>query len=147
MRILIADDESVHLFLLEMFLKKWGYEVVSVDNGREAWQILEGQVKPRMAILDWELPEMDGIEICRAVRRSAAPPYTYILLLTARAQKADIQKGLAAGADDYLTKPYDPEELRNRLLAACKHLETTAAFAPCERGACGEVGRDASRQP
>ena len=137
MRILIADDEPVHLFLLEMFLKKWGYDVVSVDNGHEAWRILDGEYSPRMAILDWEMPGLDGIEICRAVRSSSVRPYTFILLVTARAQKADVQKGLAAGADDYLTKPYNPEELRRRLLAACQQLESTVALAPVE---CGDRG-------
>jgi two-component system phosphate regulon response regulator PhoB len=78
---------------------------------------------------------MDGIEICRAVRRSAEVSPPYVLLLTARAQKADVQKGLAAGADDYLIKPYDPEELRGRLLAACQQLESTVALAPVECGA------------
>ena len=139
-RILIAEDEPVHLFLLEMFLKKWGYEAISADNGREAWRVLDGEDSPRIAILDWEMPGLDGIEICRAVRRSGGRPYTYILLLTARAQKADIQKGLAAGADDYLTKPYDPEELRKRLLAGCKQLESTAEFAPFEGAARGDAG-------
>ena len=143
MRILIADDEPVHLFLLEMFLKKWGYEVIGVDSGSEAWRILDGEDSPRMAILDWEMPGLDGIEICRAVRRSEKRPYTYILLLTARAQKADIQKGLAAGADSYLAKPYDPEELRKRLLAACKQLESTVEIAPFE----GDAGIDIVRQP
>ena len=143
MRILIADDEPVHLFLLEMFLKKWGYTVISVDSGSEAWRILDGEDSPRMAILDWEMPGLDGIEICRAVRRSEKRPYTYILLLTARAQKADIQKGLAAGADGYLAKPYDPEELRKRLLAACKQLESTVEIAPFE----GDAGIDIVRQP
>ena len=140
MRILIADDEPVHLFLLEMFLKKWGYDVISVDNGSEAWRILNGDDSPRMAILDWELPGLNGIEICRAVRQSEKPPCPYILLLTARAQKADIQKGLAAGANDYLTKPYDPEELRRRLQAACKHLESAVELASCENSARGNAG-------
>ena len=131
-RILIADDEPVHLFLLEMFLKKWGYQVICVESGNEAWQILDGEDSPRMAILDWQLPGMDGIEICRAVRRSEKRAYTYILLLTARAQKADIQMGLAAGANDYLIKPYDPEELRKRVLAACKQLESPADLPSSE---------------
>lgn len=147
MRILIADKESVHLFLLEMFLKKWGYEVIPVDNGREAWKILDGEDSPPMAILDWELSELNGVEICRAVRRSAVPPYPYVLLLTARAQKADIQKGLAAGADDYLTKPYDPQELRKRLLAACHQLESAVALAPCEGSPRGDARLDEVSRP
>jgi DNA-binding response OmpR family regulator len=128
-RILIADNEPAHLFLLEMFLRKWGYEVICTDNGREARGILERADGPRMAILDWDLAELEGTEVCRAARRSPGRPYIYILLLTARAQKADIKKGLAAGADDYVVKPYDPEDLRRRLLAGCRQLESAAAPA------------------
>lgn len=145
-RILIADHEPTHLFLLEMFLKKWGYEVVCVENGREALQVFQGEDRPGIAILDWELPGLDGIEICRAVRRSEALPYIYILLLTARAQKADIQKGLAAGADDYLTKPYDPQELRGRLLAACKQLESTVEVATLNNSTPSDAGVSPVRQ-
>lgn len=119
-QVLIADDEPHHLFLLEMFLKKWGYEVIGTDSGTEAWQILQRENSPRMIILDWQLPGMDGIEICRGLRRSEVQPHKYLLLLTARAQKTDMLAGLAAGADDYIAKPYDPEELRGRLFTACQ---------------------------
>ena len=124
MRMLIADDEPTHLFLLEMFLKKWGYEVLSADNGGEAFRILCVENSPRMAILDWQLPGMNGIEICRTLRRSKERSYTYILLLSARAQKADILNGMASGADDYLTKPYHPEDLKEKLLTARKAVES-----------------------
>jgi DNA-binding response OmpR family regulator len=123
-QVLIADDEPVHLFLLEMFLKKWGYKVVSTDDGTQAWRILQTGSSPLLAVLDWQLPGMDGVEICRAVRTGQR--YKYILLLTARAQKTDILKGMEAGADAYLTKPYEPNELRDRLQAASQRVSNVA---------------------
>lgn len=131
MRVLIADTEAVHTFLLEMFLTKWGYEVSSTDNGAKAWEILRGKDRPRIVILDSDLPGMNGLEICRELRRTeqSRDEHTYILLLTARAQKSDLQKGMAAGADDYLTKPYDPEELQKRLLAACNFIQGSVQVA------------------
>lgn len=147
MRILIADDEPTHLFLLEMFLKKWGYEVRSVDSGAEAWRILDGVNSPRMAILDWQLPDLDGVEICRRLRQSPDRPYTYILLLTARAQQADIRKGLDAGADDYLTKPYDPEELQKRILAARTFLGSAAVRTDPGPASQDNSGIVAGRRP
>lgn len=129
MRVLIADDETVHTFLLEMFLTKWGYEVVSTDSGTEAWRILCEENSPRIVILDWNLPGMDGVEICQSLRRAeraGGQPPTYVLLLTARTQRSDLKKGMAAGADDYLTKPYEPAELQERLLAACNFIQGSA---------------------
>ena len=139
MRILIADDEPAHLLLLEMFLKKWGYEVISTDSGGEAFQILREGNSPRMAILDWQLPGMNGIEICRALRWSEERPSTYILLLSARAQKADILHGMASGADDYLTKPYHPEDLKEKLLAAHKAVESAADIPRFHEGVPGNA--------
>jgi DNA-binding response OmpR family regulator len=124
--VLIADDEPVHLFLLEMYLRKWGFDVISSGSGSEAWQILQEKNSPRLAILDWQLSGMDGIKICAEVRRIGMQPYKYLFLLTGRALERDILKGKEAGADDYLTKPYQPEILRARLVAACKTLKSTA---------------------
>ena len=124
MKILVADDEPSILFLLTMFLKKWGYEVIAADNGTEAWQVLQQEDAPRLAILDSKMPGIEGVAICREIRKRTEQPYVYIMLLTAQAQKADIQTGLAAGADDYLTKPFEPEDLRTRLLAGRRLLES-----------------------
>ena len=129
MQILIADDEPTHLFLLEMFLKKWGYEVRSADNGLEAWEILREENSPALAILDWELPGLSGVEICRRVKAGHRQPEPYIMMLTARAQKMDRHRGQEAGADDYMTKPFDPEELRGQLETACQVLESRGAPA------------------
>lgn len=127
MKILAAEDEPGILFVLEMFLKKWGYEVISACNGAEAWQILQEEGAPRLAILDWMMPGMQGVEICREVRKRTEQPKVYILLLTAKAQKEDILAGLKAGADDYLTKPFEPEELRLHLEIGCRMIESTGS--------------------
>jgi diguanylate cyclase (GGDEF)-like protein len=123
LRILIAEDDPVSRRLLEVTLRKWGYEVVSCPDGATAWQALQRPDSPALAILDWMMPGMDGLQVCREVRQRAAEPYVYILLLTARSQKTDIITGLEAGADDYLTKPFDANELRMRLRAGRRILD------------------------
>jgi len=123
MKILIADDEPISRHLLERVLTQWHYQVVVASNGEEAWDILQWPEAPKLAILDWMMPGRDGVQICREVRQQVNRSYTYILLLTARAQKEDLLEGLEAGADDYLTKPFDPEELRVRLRAGRRILD------------------------
>ncbi len=123
MKILIAEDEPISRHLVENFLTQWGYEVVAAKDGEEAWWVLEREDAPRLAILDWMMPGRDGVEICREVRKRVGDPYTYILLLSARTQKRDIVEGMEAGADDYLTKPFDPDELRVRLRAGRRILD------------------------
>lgn len=115
MRVLVAEDDSVLRRMLESFLGKWGYKVVVAKDGAEAWQILQGEDAPRLALLDWVMPGMDGVEVCRKVRKRVAQPYIYILLLTAKKDNFDVIDGLESGADDYLTKPFNPEELKVRL--------------------------------
>jgi diguanylate cyclase (GGDEF)-like protein len=114
MKILVADDDAASRRALEATLRKWDYEVTTAADGDEAWEILQGPNAPRLAVLDWMMPGMDGVEVCRRLRR-AHEPYTYILLLTARDDTQDVVQGLESGADDYLTKPFDPQELRARL--------------------------------
>jgi len=114
-KILIAEDDPVSQRMLQSFLTKWGYEIIAVSSGTEALRILEGPDAPPLAVLDWMMPGMEGPEICREIRKDPERPYTYVLLLTARTQKEDLLKGLEAGADDYLTKPFDVQELRARL--------------------------------
>jgi sigma-B regulation protein RsbU (phosphoserine phosphatase) len=123
MRVLIAEDDPVSRRLLEATLKKFGFEVISAATGREAWTVLQGEDPPSLAILDWMMPEIDGIEICRRVRQipTATPPY--LILLTARSEKTDVVIGLDAGANDYLTKPFDPSELRARIQVGTHVLE------------------------
>jgi len=114
-KILIAEDDPVSQRMLQSFLTKWGYEIIAVSSGTEALRVLEGPDAPPLAVLDWMMPGMEGPEICREIRKDPERPYTYVLLLTARTQKEDLLKGLEAGADDYLTKPFDVQELRARL--------------------------------
>lgn len=115
MKILIADDERVSRRLLELTLAAWGHEVIVTEEGAAAWAVLEGEDPPSLAILDWMMPGMDGIEICRRVRQRQSPPHPYIILLTAKSSKANIVEGLIAGANDYVTKPFDRDELRARV--------------------------------
>jgi two-component system, cell cycle response regulator len=114
-RILVAEDDPVSRRLLEVFLVKWGYEVVLATTGLEALQFLERMDAPRLALLDWMMPGMEGVQVCRKLREFKDRPYVYVLLLTARTQKEDLLHGLDSGADDYLTKPFDSQELRARL--------------------------------
>lgn len=115
MRILVAEDDQVSSKVLQTSLRKWGYQVVACENGSEAWAVLQRDETLRLAILDWMMPELDGIEVCRRIRNRNGGPYVYVLLLTAKGEREDIIAGLAAGADDYLTKPVYPRELELRL--------------------------------
>lgn len=115
MKILVADDDPVSRRALEALLGKWDYQVTAASDGESAWRILQANDAPRLAVLDWTMPVLDGLEVCRRVRQRAREPYTYILLLTARDSKEDVVEGLEAGADDYLTKPFDRQELKARL--------------------------------
>lgn len=128
MKILIADDSRVPRLLLEKTLGDWGYEVVVVGDGEEAWQALQAEVAPKVAILDWVMPKMEGPAVCQRVRQRTGAPYVYILLLTSKDRKEDVVAGLEAGADDFLTKPFDPYELRARLRTASRILELESAL-------------------
>ena len=114
-RILIAEDHYVSRHLLERNLTNWGFEVTTAENGVEAMEVLESPESPPIAILDWMMPEMDGLEVCVRIRKRTELPYVYLLLLTAKSQKEEVAAGLDAGADDYVIKPFDPDELRARL--------------------------------
>jgi diguanylate cyclase (GGDEF)-like protein len=115
MKVLIADDSLISRRLLEAALAQWGYEIVSASDGLQAWEILRRDDAPRLAILDWMMPGLSGPELCRRVRQLDSERYTYILLVTSRAEKQDIIEGMEAGADDYITKPFDQMELKVRL--------------------------------
>lgn len=114
-RILIADDDPVSRTMLKAFLVKWNYDVTVVPDGTAALHVLDSEDTPRLAVLDWMMPGMEGVQICRLIRERTNRPYIYILLLTARSEKQDLLKGLEFGADDYLTKPFDAQELQARL--------------------------------
>lgn len=123
MRILIAEDEPVQLRLLQSLLTKWGHEVIVATDGQEAWSALTADNSPNLAILDWIMPGMNGIRITRDLRGLPNRPYTYILMLTARDHKKDLVEALEAGADDFLAKPFDSQELKARLLAGKRLLD------------------------
>jgi phosphoserine phosphatase RsbU/P len=115
MKVLIADDEAVSRFLLESTLRGWGYDVTATRDGVEAWDVLRRPDAPRMAVLDWQMPGLDGVELCRRLRDEDATRSIYILLLTGRGGTHNVVAGLRGGADDYLTKPFDLDELSARL--------------------------------
>ena len=123
MKVLIADDDPVSRRLLELALTHAGYEVTIAANGMEALRELQAKDCPRLAILDWMMPEVDGVEVCRAVRKRVGESYVYIILLTAKTHPAEIIEGLEAGADDYIIKPFDIHELKARLRAGRRILE------------------------
>jgi diguanylate cyclase (GGDEF)-like protein len=125
-KILIADDSVVSRHLLEATLRKWGYEVVVACDGVEALKFLDHENAPSLAILDWMMPGMTGLEVCRRIRKRAREPYTYILLLTSKSQKEDLIEGMDAGADDYITKPFDQHELQVRLRAGTRLVDLQA---------------------
>src|SRR5580692_3339020 len=123
MKILIADDDPVSSRLLDRLLVKWGYEVIAAHDGSEAWEVMQAENAPRVALLDWIMPGIDGLEICRRVRARSSQPYVYIMLLTANDKVGNLVEGLESGADDYLTKPFHPQELRARLRVGLRMLE------------------------
>jgi two-component system NtrC family sensor kinase len=127
MKVLIAEDEAISRRLLQSYLEKWGHEVVVARDGAEAWKLFEASEFP-LVITDWMMPEMDGVELIRRIRATQRPGYVYTILLTAKSQKEDIVEGMEAGADDFVTKPFDRDELRVRLRAGQRIIELETAL-------------------
>jgi diguanylate cyclase (GGDEF)-like protein len=123
-------------------LSKWGYEVVIATNGDEALRTLQAEDGPELAILDWMMPGIDGVEVCRRVRQDKRESYIYMLLLTARTARQDLLEGMDAGADDYVTKPYDTHELRVRLRAGRRILELQAELVKAREALRDQATRD-----
>lgn len=115
MRILIAEDDETTRLKLEALLTRLGHDVVAARDGDEAWILLDREDAPSLVILDWLMPGLDGVEVCRRVRHANRSPYTYILMLTIKGEIPDLVTGMEAGADDYISKPFDLDELRVRL--------------------------------
>jgi two-component system, NtrC family, sensor kinase len=128
MKILVADDDPVFQMLLTHMLTEWGYDVLVAADGNEAWKQVRSQGGPRLAIVDWVMPGLDGLEVCRRVRAERKNDYVYILLMTAKNKSSDLLTVMEAGADDYVTKPFDTEELRLRLRAGCRVLESEERY-------------------
>src|SRR6202022_1313044 len=117
MKILVADDDAISRCMVQKTLEREGYEVLVVENGSSAAECLSRDNGPRLALLDWVMPELDGLSVCRQTRSRSNHPYVYMILLTSKESKEDMVRGFEAGADDYLTKPCDPKELKARLRA------------------------------
>jgi putative two-component system response regulator len=115
MKILIAEDNHFYRSALEITLREWGFDVIAVADGSAAWDVLKEPTAPKLAILDWMMPGMDGLEVCRRLRDLDKHEPTFVIVLTAKNGKENFLKALANGADDYVTKPFDREELRARL--------------------------------
>jgi DNA-binding response OmpR family regulator len=133
MKILIAEDDWTTRRLLEAILFKWNYDVISASDGNEAWRKLHEKAPPMLIILDWMMPGINGVELCRRLRRENPTKPMYIILLTARDEKNDIVEGLGAGADDYITKPFDKEELRARIDVGRRVVELQTAILEKEK--------------
>jgi sigma-B regulation protein RsbU (phosphoserine phosphatase) len=128
-KVLIAEDEIVSRRLLESALPRWGYDVITATDGEEAWTLLQEPDAPAIMVLDWLMPRLDGVEICRRIRAHPRLSSVYIILLTSRAAVEDVVQGLEAGANDYITKPFDAAELRARMQVGVRvvNLQTTLA--------------------
>lgn len=165
MKLLIADDNPVWRKLMQAAVSPWGYRVVVAENGREALDALQSDDPPRLALLDWQMPEIEGVEVCRRIKQNPEAPFTYVILLTSRDREEDMIEGLDAGADDYLTKPIVAALLKSRLAAARRIIEAVppvqwtkpqidgfdvdrligkGAFATVWRAQHLETGRDAA---
>lgn len=128
MNILLADDDPLTRATVEVALRDWGFDVTLCSDGLEAWEELRRFGGPRLCLLDWLMPGMDGPEICRRVRHETPLQSSYLILLTARREQQDIITGLTAGADDYIAKPFDRDELRLRLRAGERILNLQSAL-------------------
>ncbi len=143
MKILVADDSVVSRHLLVATLRKWGYDVVDAANGTDAWKILSEDDAPSMAVLDWMMPGLTGPDVCRLVRKQGRENYTYVLFLTSRDKKEDIVAGMEAGADDYVTKPFEHGELQVRLRAGKRIVELQRELLAAREALRDQATRDA----
>ncbi len=133
MKILAAEDNPVSRLILEKILSKWGYEVVSVADGKLALEIMLDADAPKLAILDWVMPGMEGPEVCKALRKQKTKTPPYLILLTSNNDKRDVAKGLDSGADDYILKPFDRQELKARINVGIRMIKLQKALAETEK--------------
>lgn len=143
MRILIADDEIMSQRLLQKTMERAGYEVTAVGNGRLAADELCKSEGPKLALVDWVMPELDGPGVCREVRKRKEHSYVYMILLTSKEKKEDVVAGLESGADDYLTKPFDPEELKARVRTGMRILDLEDRLIEAREGMRFQATHDA----
>jgi CheY-like chemotaxis protein len=140
-RILVADDDPVFRSLLQGVLEKWGHHVTLCRDGVEAWEALQEPGSFEMAVLDWMMPGLNGLDLCRNLRRAEGSKALYVILATSRGQPEDVVRGLDEGADDYLVKPLDLEELRARVGVGQRILDLQAALAERVRELEGALAR------
>jgi two-component system, cell cycle response regulator len=140
--VLIAEDDPIFRRILESWFKRWDYQVTAVQNGLDAWEVLQKDDAPPLAVLDWMMPGLDGIELCSKIRSRDQGPYRYVILLTAKDEKQDLIAGLEAGADDYLTKPFDVDELHARVRAGKRILDLQAALMEAQRALRYDASHD-----
>jgi CheY-like chemotaxis protein len=115
MNVLVVEDEKFSRTILISMVERWGYTPLIAENGSQAWDILQKADAPEMVLLDWYMPEMNGLEVIQNVRGQSNSKLPYIILITSNAEKKDVVRGITAGANDYILKPYDRDELRERL--------------------------------
>jgi CheY-like chemotaxis protein len=140
-RVLVAEDDPVSRRLLESTLRRWGYELTVTEDGEEAWRLLRAADAALLAVLDWMMPGLDGVEICRRVRSLGSPTPPYVILLTAKTRRQDVVEGLEAGADDFIGKPFDRDELRARLAVGARVLALQRRLADRVRELEAAMGR------
>lgn len=133
MKILVADDDSATRFVLEDSLTEWGYEVISVTDGNEAWETLNKEDPPRLALVDWMMPGIDGVSLCKRLKEDKSRSFTYLILLTGKQETKDVVEGLNAGADDFLKKPVDFTELKSRLAVGARTIRYEEMLLESER--------------
>jgi two-component system, cell cycle response regulator len=128
MKIFLAEDDRTSRSILTAILKKWGYDPVVSADGAAAWDILKRNDAPKLVLLDWNMPEMDGLEVCRLIRKGESHNPAYVIILTGKGEKSDIVQGLDAGANDYICKPYDNNELMARIRVGRRMVELQTAL-------------------
>ena len=128
-KILVAEDDAVSRRLIQVSLEQWGWEPVVTEDGNSAWKIISGPEAPAIGVIDWMMPGMDGLTLCRRVRGRQPIRPAYLILLTARGAREDLVAGLAAGADDYVIKPFDRAELRARIEVGIRVLDLQAELS------------------
>jgi two-component system cell cycle response regulator len=141
-RILVADDDLTTRLVLTGLLRKWGHEVVAAVDGTQAWETMQGVDAPTLAILDWMMPGLSGVEVCGRVRSLPSDQPPYLIILTSKGEKADIVAGLDAGADDYLAKPFDPGELRARVNVGQRMIDLEARLLEARDALAHEATHD-----
>lgn len=146
MRVLIAEDDSTSRLILQKSLERWGYEVIVACDGLEALELAQRPDAPWLMVLDWEMPGMDGVEVCRRVNERQGDHPVYVILLTARSSKDDLVAGLEAGANDYVGKPFDPEELRARVQVGQRFVGLYGELLETQRALENQARTDALTQ-